>query len=610
MNSATHTAIALTIALAGSLQASADGTLKVERLGSNHTLVRVNGDSRYLLLPVQETNDDATVNLLVDGKPERTFYVRLAKDTTDYMVPLDLTPYHGRRVVLSVNTPHHHAPTAQPSEYIAWETLSLADTFDTTNREAYRPAFHHTPSYGWMNDPNGMFHKDGKWHLYYQWNPFGSKWQNMTWGHSVSSDLIHWDNRPAAIEPNGLGSVFSGSAAIDSEGSAGFGKDAVVALYTSAGQSQMQSLAWSDDDGETFNIYPGNPVLTLSSEARDPNMWWDPDKKQWTLVLAHALDHEMLIFTSPDLKEWTLQSKFGQGLGAQGGVWECPDFFELTVPGSDETKWVMICNINPGGPFGGSGIQYFVGDFDGTTFKADADASGFVPTKWLDHGKDNYALVSWSDAPDGRRTTVGWMSNWQYADRVPTTQFRSANTLPRDLELFRASDGEYYVASVPAAELLALRGKAVTSAKSVEVSGKARRYKLPSANDGICELTLDILPESASSVTLTLSNAEGEEVALTYLPALHRLTFDRRKSGLVKFSPDFPVITAAPTYGDDGALSLRIFVDRSSIEVFADGGRSVMTNLVFPTAPYTTLSIAGDGGKARVTNLNIYEINL
>lgn len=390
------------------------GNIEVNHLGVQNTLVRVNGDAPYLLIPVQESNDDATIRVIVDGKPDKTIYARLAKSKVDYSVPFDLTPYKGHNVVLDIMTSQGRGSVREAKDDACWSNFALADTFDTTNREKFRPAFHHTPSYGWMNDPNGMFYKDGQWHLYYQWNPYGSKWQNMTWGHSSSPDLVHWTHHPAAIEPNGLGAVFSGSSAIDTENSAGFGKDAIVALYTSAGHSQMQSLAWSDDNGETFHIYEGNPVLTLESEARDPNMFWNPDTKQWTMVLAHALDHEMLVFSSPDLKEWTLQSSFGKGLGAQDGVWECPDLFRLPVDGTGAEKWVLLCNINPGGPFGGSATQYFIGDFDGKTFKADTDASGNVPTKWLDFGKDHYATVSWSDAPGGRRTAIGWMSNWQY----------------------------------------------------------------------------------------------------------------------------------------------------------------------------------------------------
>lgn len=599
--------LSLPLLCQGALAADSSG-IKVEHLGTNNTLVRVEGDSRYLMIPVQEAYDDATVNVVVDGKLERTVYVRLAKSKVDYAVPFDLSPYKGKNVVLNIVTTQSRSTVREASEDACWSNFALADSISTANVEKYRPAYHHTPLYGWMNDPNGMFYKDGEWHLYYQWNPYGSKWQNMTWGHSSSSDLINWTSHPAAIEPNGLGSVFSGSSAIDTENSAGFGKDAVVAMYTSAGASQVQSLAWSTDNGETFNIYGGNPVLTLDSEARDPNMFWNPDTKLWTLVLAHALDHEMLIFTSPDMKEWTLQSSFGKGEGAQGGVWECPDLFELPVDGGKDKKWVLICNINPGGPFGGSSIQYFTGDFDGKRFTADTDASGKVPTKWLDYGKDNYALVSWSEAPQGRRTVIGWMSNWQYAAEVPTKQFRSANTLPRDMYLFTGDDGQVYAATEPSPEMLNMRDKLTLSKPNMSVGKKATTLSLPDRNGGICEILMDIEAPKSGEVNLTLGNEAGEEVVMTYSPDSATIAFDRRRSGIVDFSQDFPAVTTAPILKSCKMLSLRIFVDRSSIELFADGGRSTMTNLVFPTQPYSTLSINTAAGKAKVKNLKIYSI--
>ncbi len=599
-------AIPLTCAV--SVAAIASDGIRIEHLGTNNTLVRIDGDARYLMLPVQEAYDDATVNVVVDGKIDRTIYVRLAKSKVDYSMPFDLSPYKGHDVLLNIVTSQNRSTVREAKEDACWSNFQLTDSFDVTNREKYRPAFHHTPLYGWMNDPNGMFYKDGVWNLYYQWNPYGSKWQNMTWGHSASTDLINWEHHPAAIEPNGLGAVFSGSSAIDRENSAGFGKDAVVAMYTSAGASQIQSLAYSHDNGETFTIYPGNPVITLESEARDPNMFWNPETKLWTLVLAHALDREMLIFTSPDMKVWTLQSSFGKGLGAQDGVWECPDLLELPVEGTDLKKWVLLCNINPGGPFGGSGIQYFVGDFDGKTFTVDTDNNGNVPTKWLDYGKDNYAVVSWSDAPDNRHTTIGWMSNWQYAAEVPTQQFRSANTLPRDLSLFKGNDGEYYTVSAPSPELTSLREKLIVNKNSVAVSGRAKTFGLPSENDGICEILMDLEPGKAGSISIILSNDKGEKSVMTYASGYETLSFDRRESGLVDFSQDFPAVTTTPTFISGETLPLRIFVDRSSIEVFANNGKGVMTNLVFPTTPYNKLSIVTDGGNAKVKNLKIYSI--
>lgn len=586
---------------------AADG-VEVNHLGVNNTLVRVTGDSRYILLPVQESNDDARIEVLVDGKPERTIYVRLAKNKVDYSVPFDLTPYKGHDVLLNVITTQNRSNIREAKEDACWKNIELADSFDTTNKEYYRPVYHHTPLYGWMNDPNGMFYKDGEWHLYYQWNPYGSKWQNMTWGHSSSRDLVNWEHHPAAIEANGLGAVFSGSSVVDKENTAGFGKNAVVSLYTSAGASQIQSMAHSEDNGQTFEIYPGNPVITLESEARDPNMFWDAANNRWVLTLAHPLEHEMLIFTSPDLKNWTLQNAFGKGIGAQDGVWECPDLFKLKVDGTDQEKWVLVCNINPGGPFGGSATQYFVGDFDGTTFKADTDAKGTIPTKWMDYGKDHYATVSWSDAPDNRRVLLGWMSNWQYAAEVPTMQFRSANTLPREAGLFKDADGQIYLSSTPSPELTALRDKTVVNVNKKSIGRKASRFALPATNSGVCEILLELDSRKAHVVNIDIANKNGECVALKYNTTDHTLTFDRRKSGIVNFSQDFPAVTVAPTFESDNKITLRIFIDRSSMEVFANDGKSVMTNLVFPTAPYSTLSVSSDGGKAKIENLKIYSI--
>ena len=586
---------------------ASDG-VEVNHLGVNNTLVRVTGEGKYLLLPVQETNDDARINVLVNGKLDRTINVRLAKSKVDYYVPFDLTPYKGLEVALNIITTQDRSNLREAKEDAFWKDLKVSDTFDTTNREKFRPAYHHTPLWGWMNDPNGMFYKDGVWHLYYQLNPYGSKWQNLSWGHSTSKDLINWEHEKVALEPNGLGMVFSGSCAVDPKNTAGFGENAVVGMYTSADASQIQSLVWSKDNGETFEFYTGNPVITLESEARDPNMFWDEKQQKWVLTLAHALDHEMLVFTSPDMKNWTLESAFGKGLGCQDGVWECPDLFELSVDGTDKKKWVLVCNINPGGPFGGSATQYFVGDFDGKTFKADTDANGKVPTKWMDFGKDHYATVSWSDAPDNRRTVIGWMSNWQYAADVPTMQYRSANTLPREMDLFTGEDGQLYVSSTPSPELLNLRDKLVTSTGKANIGNKARNFALPTANGGICEILFDVNARNCKTVNIEFTNDNKEVVAMQYDVEAHTLSFDRTKSGVVDFSQNFPAVTVSPTFETSGNISLRIFIDRSSMEVFGDDGRFVMTNLVFPNKPYSTMSVSATGGKAKMENLKIYSI--
>ncbi|MDE6175992.1 MAG: DUF4980 domain-containing protein, partial [Paramuribaculum sp.] len=290
----------------GSVSAgAATGNIEINHLGVNNTLVRVKGSGRYLMLPVQESNEDARINVLVDGKVAETIYVRLATSKADFSVPFDLSPYKGRNVIFDIVTPQGRGSVREAKDDACWRGIELTDTVSKTDREKrFRPVFHHSPFYGWMNDPNGMFYdaESGIWHLYYQYNPYGSKWQNMTWGHSWSSDLVNWEHGDEAIRPDGLGSIFSGSCVVDKEGTAGYGPGAVVAIYTSAGTSQIQSLAVSTDKGSSFAKYPANPVITLESEARDPNMFWNSETGEWNLILAHALDHEMLFFTSPDLK--------------------------------------------------------------------------------------------------------------------------------------------------------------------------------------------------------------------------------------------------------------------------------------------------------------------
>ena len=581
--------------------------LKIHYLGANHSLVQVQEPQKYLLLPVEEAAPEATVNVLVNNKADQSFQVRLAVNRIDYLVPFALEQYKGKTVTFDIHTGNSRTNVRDAMADACWKELKLSDTFDDANREAFRPFYHHTPVYGWMNDPNGMFYKDGEYHLYYQYNPYGSMWGNMNWGHSSSKDLISWQHHLVAIQPNGLGAVFSGSSVVDKDNTAGFGKDAIIAIYTSAGASQIQSLAYSLDNGMTFHVYENNPIIAADKECRDPNMFWHEKSGKWILILAAALEKEMWIYSSPDLKNWTKESSFGHGYGAQEGVWECPDLMELPVRGTDRTKWVLICNINPGGPFGGSAAQYFVGDFDGKTFTCDTKPE---VTKWMDYGKDHYAAVSWSNTPEKRHTVIAWMSNWQYANNVPTKQFRSANTLPRDIELYEGSDGELYLAATPAPEVNALRtGKALKYGAFSAGTKKVSR-KLPVENSGICEINLELAPRSADKVYITLSNDKDEQTVMTYDLTNSTFSMDRTASGLTDFNKDFPAITVAPCPAE-AKQRLRLFIDRCSIEAFEGDGRFAMTNLVFPQHPYTTISIAVDKGRCKVNDLtvNLLKVN-
>ncbi len=573
---------------------AADGlTLRV--LGDSHALMTISQPQRYVLLPVEDAAAESHIRVTVAGKLEKAINVRLAQTHIDYYVPLDISQYDAKAVVLDVRADAGRDGRRTVTEATWSKTMKLADAFDKSNRETkWRPSYHHTPEYGWMNDPNGMFYKDGQWHLCYQYGPYGSTWNNMTWGHSVSTDLMHWQQVDNAIEADALGTIFSGSAVVDKSGSAGYGKDAVVAMYTQADRSQFQSMAYSTDGGKTFTPYTDNPVLTQPYEFRDPHIIRHEPSGKWIVIVASALAKEMDIYSSTDLHHWQKESSFGMGYGEQDGVWECPDLMELPIRGTKEKRWVLICNINPGGPFGGSATQYFVGDFDGKTFTCDTPKE---VTKWMDYGKDHYAAVSWDNAPDGRHTMIAWMSNWQYANVVPTKQYRSANTLPREVELFRADDGELYLASTPSPEVDKARGKV----QNLGTIASGKHKALPHNCLGACELDLTLTLGSKPTV-VTLGNQKGEEVTLTFNAKAKTLSMDRSKSGETAFSDDFRTITTAPLHGGK-TQQVRIFIDKSSIEVFEAQGRYTITNIVFPNEPYNTVKVKDGKAAAKVYSI-------
>ena len=444
--------------------------------------------------------------------------------------------------------------------------------------EPFRSVYHHTPAANWMNDPNGMFYDEATatWHLYYQYYPEGTVWGPMHWGHSTSKDLLHWEYLPIAIYPDHNGMIFSGSCIIDRNNTAGFGENAVIAIYTSAEvRGQHQSISYSTDGGRTFTAYEGNPVLEGDiADFRDPKVFRDEQADCWTMVLA--CQQEVRFYQSKDLKTWTLASRFGAEYGCHGGVWECPDLVELRSEA--ESKWVLLLNINPGGPFGGSATQYFVGYWDGKTFTC---LDNPEEAKWLDYGKDHYATVTWHNAPDDRIVAIGWMSNWQYATIVPTQTFRSQNTVARDLSLYIDDAGEYRVRVKPSPETMAIKGQ------QTRLLGDA----------AVIELQLD----GKQDAVITLSNDKDEKVTMLF--DAHRQTFsmDRTAAGDCSFSGEFAAVTTTPLFVQHDVHHLTLFIDHCSIEAFGTDGEWAMTNLVFPSEPYNHLDI--QGGKATIYDI-------
>ena len=617
-------------------------------------IITVTNPTKYLILPVEESQPEAQV-LLSTGKTTDTWMdVRLASSKTDYMVPFALT--QGKKAIVKI--------TGLSADAAAFKEMRLSDTFDTANTDYYRPIYHHTPLYGWMNDANGLVYKDGEYHLYFQYNPYGSKWGNMHWGHSVSRDLVHWQHLDPAIARDPMGHIFSGSSVVDTRNTAGFGKNAIVAFYTSHSmhdgrQVQVQCMAYSRDNGRTFTKYKGNPVVTPFDgleNFRDPKIFWYEPSKSWYMIVS--ADKNMRFYQSKNLKQWTYVSQWGEGFGAQPNQFECPDFFPLPVDGDQKNqKYVMIVNINPGFTYGGSATQYFIGEFDGKEFKCDSKPQ---TVKWLDWGKDHYATVTFSNL-GGRVVAVPWMSNWQYANVTPIRQYRGANALPRELKLF-SNNGEVYLSANVCDEVRALR-KSTRQVGNVSVDNANPTIvrNLFDNNDGAFEIEADVQTGNADLVGLSLYN-DKEERSLVYLDLKQkRIVMDRTESGLtdfgrlaerhdiekraeaagemkgrlsqdiaVNYKNDFALGTWAPLSlcGSDNGNStnrwtedvtatstgktyhLDIFVDKCSVEIFVNGGRIAMTNLVFPTQPYNNLKVYAEGGTASLKNVNIYKLGL
>ena len=607
-------------------------TMHVQHKGDT-AIVSIESPTRYLLLPIQEEKQQAQV-LLVTGHDTDTWMdVRLARNGVDYYVPFALG--EGNTATVKI--------LGLAKDALALNLLKLSDTFNTANTDYYRPSYHFTPAYGWMNDPNGMVYKDGEYHLYYQYNPYGSKWGNMHWGHAVSRDLIHWQHLDPAIARDTLGHIFSGSSVVDIHNTAGYGKNAIIALYTSASDKngQIQCMSYSTDNGRTFSKYESNPVLTPFDglrDFRDPKVFWYEKGKCWYMIVS--ADKETRFYKSKNLKKWEYVSAFGNGMGQQPCQYECPDFFQLPVNGDpNNMKWVMIMNINPGCLFGGSATEYFVGDFDGKKFTC-ADAH---EAKWMDYGKDHYATVTFSNTGN-RVLAMTWMSNWQYADLTPFKQNRGANGLPRELKLFEL-DNKYYIQEGVAPEVMALR-KETKELGNLTIEKEKDLAGIASGMNGAFEIEADVTADANGIAGIEIYNNKQERTLVYIDMKNRRIVTDRTESGLTDFGKysephhiekkwdkqrkeqsllparmvnainyknNFALATWAPLNlcgKDKKTFHVDIFVDKSSIELFVDGGRIAMTNLVFPIAPYENVKFYSQTGKSEFQNVKVHKLAL
>lgn len=466
--------------------------------------------------------------------------------------------------------------------------------------EPYRPQLHFTPEAQWMNDPNGMVYYEGEYHLFYQYHPFGKQWGPMHWGHAISENMLEWKHLPIALEPDHLGMIFSGSAVVDWHDTSGFfdGAHGLVAMYTSADEEyQQQSIAYSKDKGRTWHKYRGNPVIPNPGvdDFRDPKVIWHEPTSRWVMVLAAG--QEVLFYTSKDLIDWKFASSFGEGNGAHGGVWECPDLLELPVENSEEKKWILQVDIGDGAIAGGSGGQYFIGHFDGIEFINESQS-----TNWIDYGKDYYATQSFSDIPteDGRSIWLAWMSNWQYANDVPTDPWRSAMSLPREVTLKKeVSTGEVILLQQPIRELQSLE-----QAVFLDETFSITQEKMTICQQPEEPFTLDLeLPiEKDKKITFSFFNTGKESCDMVIDMSKFDISFDRRYMKNSQFQPEFSAKCVAPFDSQKDSVKLKVIVDRGSVEVFINDGEQTMTNLVLPQLDQNvSITVSSTNNKEEIT---------
>ena len=551
-------------------------------------------DKNYLLFPIQEDAPEIRVDIKEQGVPDSfSFsYMRLADTSIDYYVPVDISQYKGKKLAVFFEYIERG--------YVALADIKQSDTYNYKYDEDFRPSYHFSPKYGWMNDPSGLVYNNGAYNLYYEHNPYGAMWGNMSWGHATSEDLVNWKHESVVLNPDSLGTIFSGSVVVDKDNTAGFGNNALVALYTYDGVFQTQGISYSTDGGATYKKYEHNPVLVDPNhiDYRDPKVFWHKETKSWIMILATT--HMVTIYSSHDLKNWSKMSTFGNGVGHHGGVWERPDLFPLQD--GNTTKWVLLVGVNPGGPNGGSATQYFVGNFDGITFTED----NLPYPLWLDYGRDNYAGSTWTGAPNDRHIFIGWMSNWDYANYAPSINFRNALTIPRELSL--GNNGIHTVLkNSPIKEVENLRVGAPSVYSNIKVKHTYTIDQMLPNNEGAYEIEMTIECDKSDLFSFSLQNMKKELVKFDFNTRNHILSIDRSKSGIVSFASNFASQDIEAPLVPKQSYQIRLLVDKASVEMFVDNGEVVSTNTIFPTEAYNKLIFESES-QIVIKDITIYKL--
>lgn len=527
-----------------------------------------------LNLPVKAGNPRYYMELVVDGKKVRDMDIELAvNEDIDYWVFSDLSPWLGKEIVI-----HGHAPPIVTSD--ALDRLRLENHIldsEDLYRERLRPQFHFSTKRGWINDPNGLVYYDGEYHLYYQHNPYG--WDhsrddmNKHWGHAISTDLVHWSEMPDAIHPDQLGSIYSGSAVVDKNNTTGFQtgvEEVLVALYTSAGgrtpwsrqELFTQSIAYSNDRGRTFTRYEGNPVQeNIEYINRDPKAIWHEPSSQWIIVL-HFDERAMAFFTSKDLKSWKFESELENSV-----LHDCPELFQLSVDGNESNKkWIL---------YGGSG-DYLIGEFDGKRFTRETKEIRF------NYGNCFYASQTFNNMPEteNRRIQIAW-------GRVPMQDmpFNQQMLFPVELSLNTTEEGLRMFA-YPVKEIEKIRGKAHSWNDTEMKSGYAL---IEGINEGLFDIDVEFEVGKADEFGFLI-----DDLMVVYNVNSNQLSCGDQKASLRP---------------KENKIRLRLLVDRTTLEIYANDGRVYMPVRKLPAKNHNRVEILARRGRARINFLNLYELN-